>query len=121
MGDAFSAAYGDVSGEVWLHPDSLQTDFGPDLKEAVLGVSFGGQGRQATVVARDAAAEPFKLDLAVAPKDGVFAVSGSAHFSLDVARVMKAKSGEVLSDGAAITLALAHEEKSAAKPAAARP
>ena len=102
LGDAFSSAFGNASGEVWLHPESLQIDFGPDLKEAVLGVSFGEKGRQATVAARDAASEPFKLDLAVAPKDGVFSVTGSAHFSLDAARVMKAKSGETLADGAVI-------------------
>ncbi len=102
MGEAFSSDYGSLSGEVWLHPTVLQTDFGPDLKEAVIGISFDQNGRQATVVARDAVAEPFKLDLSVIPKDGAYAVSGSAHISYDIGRILKDQSGANFATGTAI-------------------
>ena len=102
FGVAFSNAPSGLSGEIWLHPKLLQTGFGPDLNEAVLGVSFGQNIRQATVAARDATAEPFRLDISVSPKDGTYAVSGSAHLSLQIARVMKEKSGTVFAEGAAI-------------------
>ncbi len=102
IGEAFSSSYGPASGVVWLHPTNLQTSFGDDLKEAVLGISFDQNGRQATVAARDTSAEPFNLDISVAPQDGAYAVSGSAHMSLDVARILKAKDGFAFAEGAAI-------------------
>ncbi len=102
IGESFSSAYGPVSGEVWLHPKLLQTDFGADLKEAVLGISFDRNGRQATVAARDSSAEPFNLDISVAPQDGAYLVKGSAHMSLDIARVLKEKGGAVFAQGVAI-------------------
>ncbi len=102
IGDAFSNAFGPASGEVWLHPTNLQIEFGLDLKEAVVGVSFDQNGRQVTVAARDAQAEPFNLDIAIAPQDGTYAVSGSAHMSLDIARIVNEKNGVAFAEGAAI-------------------
>jgi AsmA-like C-terminal region len=102
LDDAFSRGPNFFEGVVWLHPDSLKTGIGQDLKEAVLGLAFDGKGRQFTLAARSADAEPFKLDVTVQPKNSIFVANGTLHLPVELGRVLKLQDGTALAQGTAI-------------------
>ncbi len=91
-----------TSGEIWLRPSALQTGFGDDLKEAVLGLAFDSKGRSVSIASRGADGEPFKLEFAVKPKASTFEVSGSGHFALDLFKNFKLRDGNSVASGLTI-------------------
>ncbi len=74
-------------GEIWLRPNAL-TDFqGQALVEPVIGLSASADGRGLSILARSATGGKVKMDSMLKPKDGGYAVSGSVHYPLQLAKV----------------------------------
>ena len=99
---AFAKSLNNREGEIWLHPLTFQTDLGPDLGEAVLGIAFGKSGRHVTVAARDENSEPLKIDITVQPEGGVFSTTGSVHLPLDLEQVLRLQDGSAVAKGKVI-------------------
>jgi uncharacterized protein involved in outer membrane biogenesis len=102
LDESFATQKNVTGAEVWLHPTRLKTGFGQDLKEAVLGISVGAEGRQVTLAARDANGEQVGLDISVVPKKEIFTVSGKVHFPLELERLLKSRDGASIGTGEAI-------------------
>jgi AsmA family/AsmA-like C-terminal region len=103
MDDAFASPFSyPPKGEIWLRPQTMNTDFSADLKETVLGIAFDQAGCSLSIASRGDDGEPFKLDFSVRPKAGRFTVSGSGRMTLDLDRMLHLANGKGIARGKVI-------------------
>jgi AsmA family len=99
LADAFSQAKIIHSGEVWLHPTVLETGFGDDVQEAVIGVSYDQDQRHFGLAARGKDGEPLKADIDFKKTGEIFEVEGSLHVPVQLEKIFKTENSTIFAQG----------------------